>query len=65
MGKYYLISRPVRTTDIDFVDLMDENETWHEKAHNLRLRRWKNLRESMKKPTSKRHQHHKQFQKTF
>lgn len=66
MGKYYLISRPVRTSDIDFADLQDTGESWHVKAKQLRVRRWRNLRKSINSnQNSKRHSFHRSTQKTF
>ena len=49
MKHYYILSRPVRLSDmsLDEVDEEFDNESWREKSRRLQARRWRKIRHQL------------------
>ncbi len=44
----YILTHPVRTTDLTFEDFYDDHATnWYEKAQKLQARRWRKIKHQL------------------
>ena len=49
MAQVYIVARPTTKAPLRYADLLDDSSSeWHNKARDLRMRRWRALKRSTK-----------------